>query len=208
MKVVAINGSPHKEGNTYAAIKVITDQLEKEGIETEILHVGTKPIRGCTGCWGCGKTEGNKCIYDDDIVNEYSTKMMEADGIILGCPVHYSGISGTMKCFLDRAFYSRSRHFAYKIGATVAAVRRSGGTSTFHQLNNYLNLGGLIITPNHYWTVIHGGSGNEVLQDGEGVQIMETVGKNMAWLLKTVELGKQQIEIPEKKQRIFTNFIR
>ncbi|WP_461204866.1 flavodoxin family protein [Clostridium sp. DL1XJH146] len=211
MKVVAFNGSPKKEGNTYHAIKLVTEELKKEGIETEIIHVGNKTIRGCAACGMCSKNKDEKCIIKDDEVNEWIQKMKEADGIILGSPVHYSAIGGTMKAFLDRAFLVTSVNsgmLRHKVGAPVVAVRRSGGVPTFNQLNNYLNYSEMAIPTSNYWNVIHGTEPGEALQDEEGIQIMRVLGKNMAWLMKIVENGKDRVEETEKEEKIFTNFIR
>lgn len=211
MKVVAFNGSPNKEGNTYHAIKLVADELEKESIEVEIIHVGNQVIRGCMACGGCFRNKNEKCVLKDDHLNEWVQKMKEADGIILGSPVHYSGIGGTMKSFLDRAFYvasSNNSMLRHKVGAAVVAVRRSGGVPTFEQLNNYINYSEMLMPTSSYWNVIHGAKAGEALQDGEGVQIMRTLGKNMAWLLKLVENGKGKVNEPELENKIFTNFIR
>ncbi|SNS85976.1 Multimeric flavodoxin WrbA [Anaerovirgula multivorans] len=211
MKVVAFNGSPNKEGNTYHAIKVVVDELEKEGIETEIIHVGNKSIRGCTACNQCVKNRNEKCALPEDGVNEWIQKMKGAEGIILGSPVHYSAIGGTMKSFLDRAFYVAGMNgglLRHKIGASVVAVRRSGGLPTFDQLNNYINYSEMLMPTSNYWNVIYGTKPGEALQDGEGVQIMRVLGKNMAWLMKLVENGKGSVEAPERERKTYTNFIR
>lgn len=211
MKVVAFNGSPKKEGNTYHAIKIVTDELEKEGIEVEIIHVGNKSIRGCIACNQCAKNRNEKCFHAEDEVNEWIQKMKEADGIILGTPVHYSSMGATMKSFLDRAFYVAGVNnglFRHKVGVSVVAVRRSGGVTTFDQLNNYLNYSEMLIPTSNYWNVIHGTRPGEVLQDEEGVQIMRVLGKNMAWLLRLVENGKGSVKEPERESKIATNFIR
>ena len=208
MRVIAINGSPHKNGNTYESLAVITGELQKQGIETEIVHIGNKVIRGCTGCKYCQKNEENNCVFNDDAVNETALKMAGADGIILGSPVYYSGIAGTMKSFLDRVFYSKSKYFRYKVCTAVVAVRRSGGVDTFHQLNNYFNLGEMIIVPSHYWSVIHGRNPGEVLLDSEGIQTVREVGKSMAWLMKSLDHTKNVIEKPEREEREWTHFIR
>lgn len=211
MKVVAFNGSPKKEGNTYHSIKLITDELEKEGIETEIVCVGNNKIRGCTGCGQCAKMQNEKCIFDDDIVNELVQKMKEADGIIISSPVYFAGINGTMKSFLDRAFYvsmSNGNLLRHKVGVSIAAVRRSGGIPTVNQLNQYINYSEMIVPTSNYWNVIHGASPGEVLKDGEGVQIMKTLGKNMAFTMKIVKEGKKRINPPKKVKKTRTNFIR
>lgn len=209
MKVIAINGSPKAKGNTYHAIKLVFEEMEKFGIETEIIHVGNQVFRGCMACGACAKNRDEKCIFDDGI-NDIIQKMKKADGIILGSPVHYSAIAGTMKSFLDRAFYVAGVNgglFRHKVGASVVAVRRSGGLPTFNQLNNFINYSEMLMPTSNYWNVIHGRAPEEVLQDEEGIQIMKVLGKNMAWLLKLVENGKN-IPAPEKDKKIFTSFIR
>lgn len=209
MKVVAFNGSPKKEGNTYLAIRMVADELEKEGIEVEIVHVGNKVIRGCLACNACARNKNEKCIIDNDEVNEWIQKMKAADGIILGSPVHYSGIAGTMKSFLDRAFYvAGSGILRHKVGASVVADRRSGGVPTFNQLNNFINYAEMLMPSTNYWNVIHGTAPGEVAEDEEGRQIMRVLGKNMAWLMKLVENGKESVKEPERENKIFTSFIR
>lgn len=210
MKVVAFNGSPKKEGNTYHAIKIVTEELQKEGIEVEIVHVGDKAIRGCLACGMCAKNRNEKCVIDDE-VNEWIQKMKESNGIILASPVHFASISATMKAFLDRAFYVAGVNgglFRHKIGSALVTVRRSGGVTAFNQLMQYLNYAEMLIASSNYWNVIHGRIPGEVLQDEEGVQIMRILGKNMAWLLKLVENGKGSVKEPEKESKILTNFIR
>ncbi|MDO4534486.1 MAG: flavodoxin family protein [Clostridium perfringens] len=211
MKVVAFNGSPKKEGNTYHAIKMVADELEKEGIEVEIVHVGNKTVRGCMACNGCAKNQDRKCVMTNDDVNEWIAKMDKADGIILGSPVHFSAIGGTMKSFLDRAFYVGSCNggmYRHKVGAAVAAVRRSGGVPTFEQLNNFLNYSEMLMPTSNYWNVIHGTAPGEVSKDDEGKQIMSLLGQNMAWLMKLVENGKGIVKEPEASNKVFTHFIR
>lgn len=210
MKVVAFNGSPKKEGNTYYALKVVAEELVKEGIEVEIVHVGDKIIRGCLACNMCAKNKNERCIIDDE-VNDWIQKMKNADGIILGSPVHYASIAATMKAFLDRAFYVASANgglFRHKVGAAVVTVRRSGGVTTFDQLNNYLNYSEMLIPTSNYWNVIHGARPGEIMQDDEGVQILRILGKNMAWLMKLIDNGKEKVKEPEKERKIVTNFIR
>lgn len=211
MQALAFNGSPNKEGNTYHALRIVTDQLEKEGIKTRIIQVGDKLIRGCTACYSCIHSKNEQCILPGDEVNEWIQEMKDADGIILGSPVHYAAISGTMKSFLDRAFFvagvngSLLRH---KVGAAVVAVRRSGGLPAFDQLNNFLCYSEMLIPTSNYWNVIHGMVPGESLRDEEGVQIMRVLGKNMAWLMKLVEHGAGSITPPAREQKSFTNFIR
>ena len=211
MKVIAINGSPKKEGNTYHALRIVLDELGKEGIPGEILHIGNKEIRGCLACGKCAKNKDEKCIQSKDPVNEWIAMMKEADGIILGSPVYYASISGTMKAFLDRAFYvsgANGSMFRHKVGASIAAVRRSGGLPAFNVLNNYLLYSEMLIPASNYWNVIHGARPGEVVHDEEGVQIMRVLGKNMAWLMKLVEHGKHDVPPPEQEKKRYMNFIR
>jgi multimeric flavodoxin WrbA len=211
MKVVAFNGSPSKEGNTYLGIKIVVEELEKEGIETEIVHVGNKTIRGCIACGYCTKIKNGRCAISSDPVNDWVEKMKEADGIILGSPVHYSAIPGTMKSFLDRAFRvaeASNSLLRHKVGVAVVAVRRAGGIPTFDQLNNYINHSEMLIPTSNYWNVINGRLPGEIIQDEEGIQIMRILGKNMAWLMKLVENGERTVKKPEREQKVFTNFIR
>lgn len=210
MKVVAFNGSPKKNGNTYHAISIVSKELEKEGIEIETVHVGDKPIRGCLACGMCAKNKDARCVIDDQ-VNEWIQKMIDADGIIIASPVYFAGIAGTMKSFLDRAFYVSSSNgglFRHKVGAAIAVVRRSGGVTTFEQLNNYLVWSEMIVPGSNYWNVIHGTSPGEVLQDSEGVQILQILAKNMAWVLKLIQNGKDKIKEPERIKKVLTHFIR
>ena len=211
MKVLAFNGSPNMEGNTWHAISMVTAELEKEGIETEIIHVGNKSIRGCAACGQCVKNKNEQCVQSGDEVNEWIQKMKHADGIIFGSPVHYAAMAGTMKSFMDRAFYVAGVNnglLRHKVGAAVVAVRRSGGLPTFDQLNNFINYSEMLIPTSNYWNVIHGARPGEVIKDEEGVQIMRVLGKNMAWLMKLVENGRGTVAEPDKENKIYMNFIR
>lgn len=208
MHVVAINGSPRAEGNTYNAIKIVTDELEKQGITTEIIHIGNKNIRGCIACGGCYKNKNERCVINDE-VNEAIQKMKVADGIIIGSPVYYASIAGTMKCFLDRAFYVASANgglFRHKVGASVVAVRRSGEVATYDHLNHYFLLAEMFLASSNYWNVIHGRLPGEALQDEEGVQIMRVLGKNTGYLIQ--QLKNAPLPLPEKEAKIMTSFIR
>lgn len=210
MKVVAFNGSPRKEGNTYHSLMAVGAELEREGIEFEIIHVGNKVIRGCLACGMCAKNQNERCVMNDE-VNEWVQAMKNADGILIGSPVHYSGIAGTMKSFLDRAFYVATANngmLRHKVGASVVAVRRSGGIAAFDGLNHYITYAEMIMPGSNYWNVAHGTAPGEVSQDGEGQQIMRVLGKNMAWLLKVVAAGKSQVEAVPPEAKTFTNFIR
>lgn len=211
MKVVAFNGSPKPKGNTFHALGIVCGELEKQSIETEIITVGNKKISGCLACNTCVKNRDGKCIQQSDPVNEWIQKMNEAEGILLGSPVHYASISGNMKSFLDRAFYVTGVNggtLRHKVGASVIAVRRSGGLTAFHDMNNYLTYAEMMIPASNYWNVIHGRTPGEVVQDAEGVQIMEVLGRNMAYLMQLIEAGKEKVEAPEKARKTYTNFIR
>ncbi|MDP4239334.1 MAG: flavodoxin family protein [Bacteroidota bacterium] len=211
MKVVAINGSPHKAGNTYHALELVGSKLKMNGIDFEILHVGNKAIRGCTACGKCSRTRDEKCSITTDPLNEWIQILKDADGIILSSPVFYSGVAGTMKSFLDRLFYvslSNGNFFRHKVGAALVAVRRSGGSSTLDTLNHYLSYSEMMLATSSYWNIIHGTTPGEAIQDAEGVQIMETLGENMAWQLKMREATKETLPAPAKVQKVMTNFIR
>lgn len=211
MKVVAFNGSPTKEGNTYHALMTVCRELEAQGIETELVQVGSAPVRGCVSCRMCGKNRDEKCVLPDDGVNGYIQKMKEADGILLGSPVHYSGISGTMKCFLDRAFYVCGNNggiLRHKVAASVVAVRRAGGMPAFDTLNYYITYSEMLMPTANYWNVAYGRKPGEVDQDTEAQQLLQVLGRNMAWLLKLVEHGKGAILEPEAVPKTLMNFIR
>ncbi|MDD3344065.1 MAG: flavodoxin family protein [Sulfurospirillaceae bacterium] len=213
MKVVAINGSPKHNGNTAQLIDTIAQELSKENIETEILHIGNKTIRGCFGCGACAKNQDERCVAkDDEYVNECIQKMKEADGILIGTPVHFAGIAGTMKSFLDRAFYVSGTNgglFRGKVGASIVAVRRSGGVGTFDAMNHYLNYAEMVMPTSNYWSVVHGRMPGEVQEDLEGMQTARVLGKNMAWALKMVENAKaHNITQPLREAKVMTSFVR
>lgn len=211
MKVVAFNGSPRKEGNTHYALNAVGEELRKAGIDFEIVHVGNKAIRGCVACMGCVKNQNERCVIANDEVNDWIQKMKEADGILLASPVYYAGIPGTMKSFLDRAFFVTSVNGSMlrnKVGATAVAVRRSGGVSTFDALNHYILYSEMIMPTSNYWNVTHGLEPGEAAKDDEGNQIMRILGKNMAWLLKVLAAGRTVIEPVLPEEKTFTNFVR
>lgn len=211
MKVIAVNGSPHKEGNTYLALMQVGKTLIESGIDFEIIHVGNKAVRGCIACGQCAKNRDEKCTITTDSVNQWIQQLKQADGIIIGSPVHFAGIAGTMKSFLDRAFYVSGVNgglFRQKVAAAVVAVRRSGGSATFDSLNHYLTYSEMMLATSNYWNIIHGRIPGEATQDGEGVQIMEVLGRNMAWLLQMREQTKDTIAAPAAVGKVMTNFIR
>jgi len=209
MKVIAINGSPNKNGNTWFALKTVGDVIIGEGIDFEIIHAGLQPLYGCIACKKCKESLNNKCSINSDGLNNYINAIREADGIILGSPVFYSGIAGTMKCLLDRLFYvagANGNWMRHKIGASVVAVRRSGGSATWSALNYYLTISEMTVVSSNYWNIIHGAKPGEAEQDAEGVQIMQVLGANMAWTLKTKQTN--EIYAPKQTQKIFMNFVR
>ncbi len=206
MKVLLINGSPNKNGCTYTALAEIEKELNKNNIETEIFQIGNKPIRGCTAC---GKCSGNRCIFNDDVVNEALEKCENIDGFIVGSPVYYASANGAVVSLLDRMFYAGGSLLKYKPAAAIASARRAGTTTTLDILNKYFTISCMPIVSSQYWNMVHGNNPDEVKQDLEGLQIMRTLGKNMAWLLKCIKAGKENgINIPEQEQKQRTNFIR
>lgn len=207
MKVLLVNGSPHKNGCTYTALKEVANTLEKNGVETEIIWLGVGEIAGCIGCGVCAKT-GEGC-FRQDIVNEFVSKAAEADGYIFGTAVHYAAASGALTSFMDRAFYSGGAKMAGKPAATVVSCRRGGASATFDQINKYYTINNMPVVSSQYWNQVHGSNAEEVVKDEEGMQTMRTLGNNMAWLLKCIEAGKEKgITFPEREPVIRTNYIR
>lgn len=207
MKVILVNGSPHEKSTTYAALSEVASTLNENGIETEIFWLGTKPISGCHGCAACVKT--GKCVIDD-VVNEFLEKAKSADGFIFGTPVHYAAASGAITSFMDRAFYGKAQYFAGKPAATVVCCRRGGASAAFDQINKYYPISGMPMVPSQYWNSVHGVGAEQASLDEEGMQTMRTLARNMAWMLKCIELGKENgINYPEKEPVAKrTNFIR
>lgn len=205
MKVLLINGSPNPRGCTYTALNEVAKTLEQEDIETEIIQVGQKDIRGCIGCRHC--KESGQCIFDD-LVNEVAPKFNECDGIVIGSPVYYASANGTLISFLDRLFYSTLADKTMKVGAAVVSARRAGTKATFDEINKYFTISSMPVVSSQYWNMVHGYTAEDVMKDEEGMQIMRTLGKNMAFLIKSIHLGKEKYGLPEKEQRAFTPFIR
>lgn len=211
MKVTAINGSPRKEGNTYHALARIGEFLKDSDVDFEILHIGDKAIRGCTACGECGKRRDGTCVFKDDPVNDAIKKLASSDGIVLASPVYYSGVAGTMKSFLDRCFFvagSSGGLFRHKVGAALVAVRRSGGSSTLDCLNHYLTYSEMIVATSSYWNIVHGMQPGEMEKDAEGVQIVDVLARNLAWVLEMREATKDSLPGPEAARKVFTNFVR
>ncbi len=205
MKVLMLNGSPHANGCTFTALDETARRLEKNGIETEIVHVGKEAVRGCAACGFCAKN--GRCVFDD-IVNETAPKFEQADGLVIGSPVYYASANATLIAVLDRLFYSTSFDKTMKVGAAVLSARRGGITASFDELNKYFTISGMPIASGQYWNGIHGNSAEEAKQDLEGLQMMRTLADNMAFLIKSIALGKERYGLPEREPFERTNFIR
>ncbi|MDR0871110.1 MAG: flavodoxin family protein [Planctomycetaceae bacterium] len=211
MKVLAINGSPKPDGNTATALKALLNEVETEGIETELITLGSESIHGCIGCCQCMEKQDKRCSAFDDAVNELMPKLIAADALVLGSPVYFSGINGTLKAFLDRAFFVawvNGAPFRLKPGVGYVAARRSGGTAAFEQLNKYFQISEMPVVSSCYWNVGHGFGPGEIRQDGEGLYIARTAGRNLAWLLKLIENGKGKVSPPKREDGVTTNFVR
>ena len=202
MKVVLINGSPHRKGNTFIALSEVAGALEKEGVKTEIIQLGIKAVQGCIACNKCA--ELGHCVFQDTLYNQVREALQEADGIVVGSPVYYAGPNGALCALLDRVFYSCSELLAYKAGASVAVCRRGGASATFDRLNKYFTILNMPVVSSQYWNSVHGMRPGEATEDAEGLQTMRMLGRNMAWLLK----GVKREERPEPELRVMTNFIR
>lgn len=210
MKVVAINGSPRAEGNTAFALKEMAREFAAAGVEMETVHIGARAVRGCQACGACGRNKNERCIISDDPVNEAIQKMKAADAIVLGSPVHYAGIGGAMKCFCDRAFYVASANgglFTGKAGASVVAVRRTGGSAAWQGLNFYLAISQMTIAGSSYWSIVHGALPGEAAEDAEGLQTVRNAAKNIVWLLAQ-KAAAPNVVPPEYILDSRTNFIR
>lgn len=211
MKVMLVNGSPHKHGCTDRALGEVARTLEENGIEAEIFWIGPKPVGGCVGCGGCGKR--GACVFDD-VVNEFRAKAAEADGFVFGAPVHYAHAAGSLLGFMDRLFYSNGRAgqsnvFAFKPAAAVTSARRAGTTATLDDIQRFFTISQMPIVSSRYWNNVHGNSSEQVEQDEEGLWTMRQLGRNMAWMLKCLEAGRNAgIELPAQETGSMTNFIR
>lgn len=205
MKVLILNGSPKASGNTAIAIDEMIKVFSEEGIETEVIQVGNKDVRGCIACNSCYKT--GKCVFDD-VVNEIAAKFKEADGLVVATPVYYASANGTLVSCLDRLFYSTGFDKTMKVGAAVACARRGGLTATFDELNKYFTICGMPVASSQYWNGVHGAAPGQASQDAEGLQVMRTLARNMSFLMKSIELGKEKYGLPERETPVFTNFVR
>lgn len=205
MKVLILNGSPHGKGSTYTALHEMEKVFQENGIETELIHVGNQAIRGCIACGSCCKT--GKCVMED-VVNELAPKFDACHGLVVGSPVYYASANATLVALLDRLFYSTHFDKTMKVGAAVASARRGGLTATFDELNKYFTISGMPVASGQYWNGIHGSNAGDAVQDGEGMQMMRTLARNMTFLMKSIALGKEKFGLPEKEPRVSTNFIR
>ncbi len=205
MKVLMINGSPHAKGSTYTALHEMEQVFEAEGIECETIQVGHLDVRGCTACGFCKRN--GRCVYND-VVNEIAAKFEQADGLVVGTPVYYASANATTVAVLDRLFYSTRFSKLMKVGAAVASARRGGLTATFDELNKYFTISGMPVASSQYWNDIHGNNAEQAQQDLEGMQTMRVLARNMAFLMKSIALGKEAFGLPEKEPKVGTNFIR
>jgi len=205
MKVLIINGSPRANGNTATALHEMESIFQQEGIETEIIHVGQMDVRSCIACGHC--SSHGKCVFDD-VVNEIALKFEAADGLVVGSPVYYAAANPTLTALLTRLFYSTSFDKTMKVGAAVVAARRGGLSAAFDELNKFFTISGMPVASSRYWNSIHGGRPGEAVQDEEGMLVMRTLARNMAFLIKSIQLGKEAYGLPEKEPGKWTNFIR
>lgn len=205
MKVLLVNGGPHEKGCTYTALCEVASSLEKNNIDTEIMWLGNEPIAGCIGCNACLKN--GKC-FRNDIVNTFLEKVPSADGFIFGSPVHFASSSGALTSFMDRAFYGRRKLFEHKPASCVVSCRRGGSSSAFDQINKYFSMNNMPIVTSQYWNQVHGTTPEEVKKDLEGMQTMRTLGNNMSWILKCIDIARKSgLEYPKNEDIIKTNFI-
>ena len=210
MKVLLVNGSPHTHGCTFRALAEIEKTLHEEGLETELFQLGADPIRGCTGCGACSRMKQNRCVHDDDAVNRVLEKCADADGFVFGSPVHYAGACGEIICLMDRMFYAGSRLMRGKPAAAVVSARRAGTTAAIDQLNKYFTISGMPIVPSQYWPMVHGSTPEDVEKDEEGLQIMRQLARNLAFMVKSFALAREQGILPpaQESEKKRTNFIR
>ena len=205
MKVLMLNGSPRKNGNTALALREMETTFAQEGIEVRTVQVGSQAVRGCIACNSCART--GKCVFDD-VVNELAPLFEECDGLVAASPVYYASANATLVAVLDRLFYSTGFDKTMKVGAAVAVARRGGLTATFDELNKYFTISGMPVASSQYWNGVHGREPGDAAQDAEGLQTMRTLARNMAFLMKSIALGKERYGLPEKEPFTATNFIR
>lgn len=205
MKVLIINGSPRKDGNTTLAVNELVKTFKQEGIDTDVIQVGGKDIRGCIACFSCAKT--GRCVFDD-VVNEVASKLKESDGMIVASPVYYAQANSTLVSLLTRTFYSSKFDKSMKVGASVAVARRGGCSSTFDELNKFFTISGMPVVSSQYWNSLHGRDKGQAIEDEEGLQTLRVLARNMTFLMKSIALGKEEYGLPEKEPRIYTNFVK
>lgn len=205
MKVLILNGSPRVNGNTTLAVEEMVKEFKAEEIETEVVRVGNKDIRGCMACDTCAKT--GKCVFDD-VVNEIAEKFEKADGLVIATPVYYASANGTIVSCLDRLFYSTHFDKTMKVGGTLTVARRGGLSATFDEMNKYFTICGMPVASSYYWNSVHGAAPGEAAQDEEGLQTARNLAKNMTFLMKSIALGKEKYGLPEREKAVFTNFVR
>ena len=205
MKVLMINGSPRKGGNTAIALEEMEKIFQAEGVKTDLVQVGNRDIRGCTSCYFCKKN--GRCVFND-LVNETAPKFQQADGLVIASPVYFGSANGTLVSFLDRLFYSVPFDKTMKVGASVAVARRGGLTATYDEMNKYFTISGMPVASSQYWNGVHGREAGEAAQDEEGLQTMRVLARNMVFLMKSIALGKERYGLPEKEPFQRTNFIR
>ena len=204
MKVLILNGSPKTNGNTMTAISEMVKVFDSEGVESEVIHVGNKDIRGCVSCNSCAVK--GKCVFDD-VVNEIAPKFEACDGLVLASPVYYASANATLIACLDRLFYSSSFDKTMKVGASIVVARRGGCSATFDELNKYFTISGMPVASSQYWNSVHGRTPGEATKDLEGLQTMRVLAKNMTFLMKSIALGKEKFGLPDKEEHLWTHFI-
>ena len=206
MQVLMINGSPRKKGCTFTALSEVAGRLEQAGIGVEFFHLGTEPVQGCTSCYKCGKT--GYCAFDANDVNRCVDLLEAADGLVVGSPVYYGGPTGALCSFLDRLFFRKLHKYAFKPAAAVGSCRRTGSATAFDRLNKYFTAAQMPVVSSRSWNGVFGNTPEEVRQDLEGMQTMQTLGNNMAWLIRCIDAAKASVPYPPQEERVFTNFIR
>ncbi|MCR5474850.1 MAG: flavodoxin family protein [Lachnospiraceae bacterium] len=205
MNVLILNGSPKPDGNTAVAINEIVKVFDEEGIESKVIHIGNKAIRGCVSCNSCSET--GKCVFDDE-VNKIAPELEAADGLIVASPVYYASANATLVACLDRLFYSTGFDKTMKVGASVVVARRGGCSATYDELNKYFTISGMPVASSQYWNSVHGNAPGEAAKDAEGLQTMRTLARNMSFLMKSIALGKEKYGLPQKEDHLWTHFIR
>ncbi|MBR2695175.1 MAG: flavodoxin family protein [Thermoguttaceae bacterium] len=206
MKVLLVNGSPHKNGCVFTALSEIAKTLERDDIQSEIFHIGNRPVQGCAACFACQKENAQGCVFKDQLYIDFVDRIKTCDAIVIGAPVYYASAPGALCAILDRVFFSASRYLIHKPGACVVNCRRGGASATFDRLNKYFTILQMPVVSSQYWNSTHGHNPEEIIQDFEGMQTMRTLARNMAYMLKCAE--KSSLSIPENEPIVLTNFIR